>query len=113
MTTARTDVRPARRSRRLAGRPQFYRSYEQELALFNTRPKRIWVGVIIVVAFALSQVLADNHLNTFALAFAFARSASASPTSWSGCPPPDSSPAWWGCSSPRWPPGSAGSTSPS
>ena len=72
MTTARTDVRPARRSRRLAGRPQFYRSYEQELALFNTRPKRIWVGVIIVVAFALSQVLADNHLNTFALAFAFA-----------------------------------------
>jgi branched-chain amino acid transport system permease protein len=62
----------ARRSRRLGGRPQFYRSYEQELALFNTRPKRIWVAVIVLVAFSLSQLLADNHLNTFALAFAFA-----------------------------------------
>lgn len=62
----------ARRGGRLSGRPQLYRSYAQELALFNTRPKRIWVGIIVLTAFALSQMLTDNHLNTLALAYAFA-----------------------------------------
>lgn len=62
----------ARRGARLSGRPQLYRSYAQELALFNTRPKRIWVGIIVLVALGLSQVLTDNHLNTLALAYAFA-----------------------------------------
>ena len=62
----------ARRGGRLSGRPQLYRSYAQELALFNTRPKRIWVGVIVLVALGLSQMLTDNHLNTLALAYAFA-----------------------------------------
>lgn len=62
----------ARRGARLSGRPQLYRSYAQELALFNTRPKRIWVGIIVLVALGLSQVLTDNHLNTLALACAFA-----------------------------------------
>lgn len=62
----------ARRGARLSGRPQLYRSYAQELALFNTRPKRIWVGIIVLVALGLSQMLTDNHLNTLALAYAFA-----------------------------------------
>ncbi|GAA1449000.1 branched-chain amino acid ABC transporter permease [Mycobacterium cookii] len=62
----------ARRGARLSGRPQLYRSYAQELALFNTRPKRIWVGIIVLAALGLSQMLTDNHLNTLALAYAFA-----------------------------------------
>ncbi|WP_242532412.1 branched-chain amino acid ABC transporter permease [Nocardioides sp. S5] len=62
----------ARRGARLSGRPQLYRSYAQELALFNTRPKRIWVGLIVLVALGLSLMLTDNHLNTLALAYAFA-----------------------------------------
>ena len=70
-TTRGGSSRP-RRGGRLSGRPQLYRSYAQELALFNTRPKRIWVGIIILVALGLSQMLTDNHLNTLALAFAFA-----------------------------------------
>jgi len=48
-----TAPRPSRRTRRLTGRPQFYRSYAQELALFNTRPKLVSVGAIIVF-FAVS-----------------------------------------------------------
>jgi len=80
MTTLSTDstrtTREARsrtrRGGRLSGRPQLYRSYAQELALFNTRPKRIWVGLIVLVALGLSQLLTDNHLNTLALAYAFA-----------------------------------------
>jgi branched-chain amino acid transport system permease protein len=73
-TTAQREAAPRarRRGARLSGRPQLYRSYAQELALFNTRPKRIWVGLIILAAFGLSQLLTDNHLNTLALAYAFA-----------------------------------------
>jgi branched-chain amino acid transport system permease protein len=73
MTTLSTGpARAKRRGGRLSGRPQLYRSYAQELALFNTRPKRIWVGLIVLVALGLSQMLTDNHLNTLALAYAFA-----------------------------------------
>ena len=47
MTT--TDLHPTGPAvpARLSGRPQLYRSYAQELALFNTRAKLLWVGVII------------------------------------------------------------------
>lgn len=61
-----------RRPGRLRGRPVFYRSYGQDLALFNTRPKLIWVGVIVAAAFALPFTVSDSLLNTLALAFAFA-----------------------------------------
>lgn len=57
---------------RLRGRPQLYRSYGQELALFNTRPKQIWVGAIIAVGFLLPFSLSDSLLQTLALGFAFA-----------------------------------------
>lgn len=67
-----TTLPGARRSRRLTGRPQFYRSYAQELALFNTRPKRVWVGVIVVAAFLLPFLLTDSLLHTLALGFGFA-----------------------------------------
>jgi branched-chain amino acid transport system permease protein len=69
MTTTTTSNRP---SRRLTGRPQFYRSYAQELALFNTRPKVIWVGLIVLTAFLMPWVLTDSLLQTFAIGFGFA-----------------------------------------
>ena len=72
MTTATELPAPQRRVRRLSGRPQFYRSYAQELALFNTRPKLAGVALIILIAFGLPFVLTDNLLQTLALGFAFA-----------------------------------------
>lgn len=78
-TTAQTPTPPGsagrpsrRRTGRLSGRPLFYRSYAQELALFNTRPKLIWVGLIVLAAFLMPWVLTDSLLQTFALGFAFA-----------------------------------------
>ena len=67
-----TAPRPPRRTRRLTGRPQFYRSYAQELALFNTRPKLVSVGAIIVLAFLTPFFVKDSMLQTLALGFAFA-----------------------------------------
>ena len=72
MSTTTELPTPQRRARRLSGRPQFYRSYAQELALFNTRPKLAGVALIILVAFGLPFVLTDNLLQTLALGFAFA-----------------------------------------
>ncbi|NYG56566.1 branched-chain amino acid ABC transporter permease [Nocardioides perillae] len=60
------------RGRSLRGRPGFYRSYEQELALFNTRPKRVAVGAVVLVALVLPFVLEDALLRTLAVAFVFA-----------------------------------------
>lgn len=55
-----------------AGRPLLYRSYAQEMALFNTRPKLIWVGLIVLTAFATPFLVEDALLQTLALGFAFA-----------------------------------------
>ncbi|MFZ0142559.1 MAG: branched-chain amino acid ABC transporter permease [Aeromicrobium sp.] len=67
-----TEPKPPRgRTKRLTGRPQFYRSYAQELALFNTRPKLVWVGAIIVMAFVTPFIIKDSVLQTLALGFAF------------------------------------------
>jgi branched-chain amino acid transport system permease protein len=57
---------------RLRGRPQLYRSYAQELALFNTRPKQVWVGLIILAAFVLPFSLSDSLLLTLAIGLGFA-----------------------------------------
>jgi branched-chain amino acid transport system permease protein len=57
---------------RLRGRPQLFRSYAQELALFNTRPKQVWVGVIVLLSFLLPFLLSDSLLQTLALGLAFA-----------------------------------------
>ncbi len=62
---------PKGRTRRLTGRPTFYRSYAQELALFNTRPKLVWVAAIIVMAFVTPFMVKDSVLQTLALGFAF------------------------------------------
>jgi branched-chain amino acid transport system permease protein len=68
MTTA-TQTRPPRR---LRGRPGFFSSYAQEIALFNTRPKQVWVAVMVVGAFLLPFVLTDPTLETLALSLGFA-----------------------------------------
>jgi branched-chain amino acid transport system permease protein len=70
MTTTLPEGRTSRG--RLRGRPQLYRSYDQELALFNTRPKQVWVGVIVVAAFLMTFSLSDSLLQTLALGFGFA-----------------------------------------
>ena len=71
-TTPAPAPAPAKHTRPLWGRPLLYRSYSQELALFNTPAKKIWVGVIVVAAFAMTQVLTDSLLQTMAIGFAFA-----------------------------------------
>jgi len=58
--------------KRLRGRPGFYRSYDQELALFNTRPKLIGVLAIVVAAALMPWVLTDPLLRTLAIAFVMA-----------------------------------------
>jgi branched-chain amino acid transport system permease protein len=58
--------------RRVSGRPQLYRSYEQELALFNTGPKVVGVAAIVAMAFLLPFVLEDSLLQTLATACCFA-----------------------------------------
>ena len=57
---------------RLRGRPGFFRSYDQELALFNTRPKLVGVLVIVLIAALMPWVLTDPLLRTLATAFVFA-----------------------------------------
>ena len=57
---------------RLRGRPGFYRSYDQELALFNTRPKLVGVLAIVVFSALMPWILADSLLRTLAIAFVFA-----------------------------------------
>ena len=57
---------------RLLGRPAFYRSYGQELALFNTRPKLVGVGLIVVAGLLTPFVVTDPMLETLAIAFVMA-----------------------------------------
>lgn len=56
----------------MRGRPAFYESYSLELALFNTRPKQVGVGLLVVVAAIMPFVLQDALLRTLAIAFVFA-----------------------------------------
>jgi branched-chain amino acid transport system permease protein len=70
MTTP-TGIAPPR-ARRLRGRPAFFRTYAQDLALFNTRPKQAGVAVIVLVALALPFLVTDPILRTLATAFVLA-----------------------------------------
>ena len=51
------------------GRPELYTSYRQESALLNTRPKRVWVAGIVVVALLLPFTITDDLLQLLATAF--------------------------------------------
>ena len=75
--TGTVGIAPGRRTAgrlrsRLRGRPAFYRSYGQELALFNTRPKQLGVALLILFAFATPFLATDPFLETLAIAFVFA-----------------------------------------
>ncbi len=70
-TTAGGKVKGGARSK-VRGRPAFFQSYEQELALFNTRPKQVGVALVILVAALGPFVLQDPMLRTLSLAFVFA-----------------------------------------
>lgn len=71
MNTLTTGPALPEKTRPMRGRPTFYRSYAQELSLFNTRPKQIWVGVILLVALLIPFMVSDPTLQTLAMAFAF------------------------------------------
>ncbi|GGO74881.1 branched-chain amino acid ABC transporter permease [Nonomuraea cavernae] len=60
------------RSRRVRGRPLLYTSYAQDMALLDTRGKRIWTGVLVAAAFAVSVLLADRSLEVLAVAYVLA-----------------------------------------
>lgn len=70
-TTASGRVKDAK-VRRPRGRPAFFQSYGQELALFNTGPKKAGVTLVVVVAILAPFFLQDPLLRTLALAFVFA-----------------------------------------
>lgn len=71
LTSPRTGPEPRSSSRPIRGRPLLYRSYSQDMALFNTRPKRIWVGALTVLAFTLPFFVLDPTLEVLAIGFAF------------------------------------------
>ena len=71
MNTLTTGPALPEKTRPMRGRPTFYRSYAQELSLFNTRPKQIWVGVMLLVALLIPFSVSDPTLQTLAMAFAF------------------------------------------
>ncbi|HEY0639527.1 MAG TPA: branched-chain amino acid ABC transporter permease [Pseudonocardiaceae bacterium] len=58
--------------RAIAGRPELYTSYRQETSLLNTRPKRVWVGGVVVLALLLPFLFADDLLQLLATGFAAA-----------------------------------------
>lgn len=63
---------PGGRGGRLRGRPGFFGSYEDQLALFNTRPKLVSVAIIIVLAALTPFFVQDPLLRTLAICFVFA-----------------------------------------
>lgn len=63
---------PTGRSRRVRGRPQLYTSYAQDMALLDTPAKRVSTGLLVLLALALSVVLADRSLEVLAGAYVLA-----------------------------------------
>jgi branched-chain amino acid transport system permease protein len=58
-----------RRSRAARGRPRFYLSYGQDMALLNTRPKRVAVLGLLIMAVLLPFSVPDDLLHLLALGF--------------------------------------------
>lgn len=54
-------------SRAIAGRPLLYTSYAADMALLNTRAKRVSAGLLLVLALALPLLLTDDLLQLLAL----------------------------------------------
>lgn len=53
----------------LRGRPEFYTSYAQDMALLNSRPKRVAVGALVGLALAMPFLVQDALLRLLALGF--------------------------------------------
>ncbi|WP_113704410.1 branched-chain amino acid ABC transporter permease [Nonomuraea lactucae] len=56
----------------MRGRPLLYTSYAQDMALLDTPAKRISTGLLVVLAFSLSVLLADRSLEVLAGAYVLA-----------------------------------------
>ncbi|MET7327708.1 branched-chain amino acid ABC transporter permease [Nonomuraea sp. NPDC005650] len=69
--SAAADI-PTGRSRRVRGRPLLYTSYAQDMALLDTRAKRVWTGLLVLLAFGLAVLLQDRSLEVLAGAYALA-----------------------------------------
>ncbi|MET9242150.1 branched-chain amino acid ABC transporter permease [Nonomuraea sp. NPDC003709] len=63
---------PTGRSRRVRGRPLLYTSYAQDMALLDTPAKRVWTGLLVLLAFGLAVLLQDRSLEVLAGAYALA-----------------------------------------
>ncbi|MFI7698739.1 branched-chain amino acid ABC transporter permease [Nonomuraea sp. NPDC049480] len=63
---------PTGRSRKVRGRPLLYTSYAQDMALLDTRTKRVVTGMLVVLAFALAVLLQDRSLEVLAAAYVMA-----------------------------------------
>jgi branched-chain amino acid transport system permease protein len=53
---------------RLWGRPDLYTSYKQDMALLNTTPKKVFIGVLLVIALVLPFSVEDDVLQLLATA---------------------------------------------
>jgi branched-chain amino acid transport system permease protein len=51
------------------GRPELYTSYKQDMALLNTPAKKVWTGVLVLVALVLPFSLTDDLLIVLATGF--------------------------------------------
>jgi branched-chain amino acid transport system permease protein len=51
---------------RLRGRPELYTSYKQDMALLNSTPKKVFIGLLLVLAVALPFSFEDNVVQLFA-----------------------------------------------
>lgn len=51
---------------RLWGRPELYTSYRQDMALLNTGPKKVFVGVLLLVGLGLPFLVQDDLLQLLA-----------------------------------------------
>ncbi len=51
----------------MKNRPLLYTSYAGEMALLNTRSKQVWVGVLVLLAFAAPFILEDSWLSLLAI----------------------------------------------
>jgi branched-chain amino acid transport system permease protein len=53
---------------RLWGRPELYTSYKQDMALLNTTPKKVFIGVLLVIALVLPFSFEDDVVQLLATA---------------------------------------------
>ncbi|MEV6029793.1 branched-chain amino acid ABC transporter permease [Nonomuraea sp. NPDC052116] len=56
----------------MRGRPLLYTSYAQDMALLDTPAKRVWTGLLVLLAFGLAVLLQDRSLEVLAGAYALA-----------------------------------------